>query len=106
MMTGKPRNKKSSKPANQKGSNKSTENKSRHTSSNIGKSFHINLKHVFGGVSLLSLLAAFEVFSIPAANGMIDLLSLSKRMAGFAWLFVATWTGGIAISLHGKEKDI
>ena len=106
MMTGKPRNKKSSKPANQKGSNRSTENKSRQKSSGIGKSFHIKLKHVLGGISLISLLASFEVFSIPAANCMIDLLSLSKGMAGFAWLFIATWTGGIAISLHGKEKDI
>ena len=31
-------------------------------------SFHIKLKHVLGGVSRLSLLAAFEVFFIPAVK--------------------------------------
>ena len=31
-------------------------------------SFHIKLKHVLGSVSLLSLLAAFEGFSIPAGS--------------------------------------
>ena len=69
-------------------------------------SFHIKLKHVLGGVSLLSLLAAFEVFSIPAANGIIDLFDLSKGMAGFTWLFVALLSGGIAISLDAEEKNI
>ena len=42
-------------------------------------SFHIKLKHVLGGVSLLSLLAAFEVFSIPALTWEIkDPLILLK----------------------------
>ena len=62
--------------------------------------FHLKLKHVLGGVSLLSLLAAFEVFSIPAANGLIDLMQLSSLVAGVAWIGVATLSGGAAIILH------
>lgn len=48
----------------------------------LGKMHHTNqafhLKHLLGGVSLLSQLAAFEVFSIPAAKGIIDLLEFTK----------------------------
>ncbi|MGP6220967.1 hypothetical protein [Caldiplasma sukawensis] len=40
---------------------------------NMTASFHLRLKHILGDVSLLSLLAAFEVFSIPAASGLIDI---------------------------------
>ena len=105
-MTEKNRNQKSSKSAVHKGSKRSTGNKSLQTSRRIDKSIHIKLKHVLGGISLLSLLASFEVFSIPAANGIIDLFSLSKGMAGFTWLFVASLSGGIAISLDAEEKNI
>ena len=71
-MTGNNRNQKSLKSAVQKGSNRSTGNKILQTSRRIDKSFHLNLKHVLGGLSLLSLLAAFEVISRPAANCIID----------------------------------
>ena len=71
-------------------------------------SFHIKLKHVLGGVSLLSLLAAFEVFSIPAANGIIELYALTKLSAAEVWFGTASLTGFIAIYLHHdeEEKDI
>ena len=48
-------------------------------------SFHIKLKHVLGAVSLLSLLAAFEVFSIPAGSGIIDFLDLARISAALVF---------------------
>lgn len=103
-MTGKKRNQKSSKSAVHKGSNRSTGNKSLQTSRRIDKSFHIKLKHVLGGVSLLSLLAAFEVFSIPASNGIIDVFGLTKLMAGGVWFTAAVLSGGVAIVLDAEER--
>ncbi|EQB70563.1 MAG: hypothetical protein AMDU1_APLC00053G0003 [Thermoplasmatales archaeon A-plasma] len=47
----------------------------------LDSAFHLKLKHVLGGVSLLSLLAAFEVFSIPAGSGIIDFLGLTRISA-------------------------
>ena len=67
-------------------------------------SFHIKLKHVLGSVSLLSLLAAFEVFSIPAANGIIDLFYFNRTYAGALWVFMAALSGGVAFYLYGEEK--
>ena len=67
-------------------------------------SFHIKLKHVLGGVSLLSLLAAFEVFCIPAVNGIIDPFYFSRSYAGALWIFMATLLGGAAFCLYGEEK--
>ena len=49
--------------------------------SRVDQVFHLKLMHVLGGVSLLSLLAAFEVFSIPASSGIIDILKLGSTMA-------------------------
>ena len=72
----------------------------------ISYNFHIKLKHVLGGVSLLSLLAAFEVFSIPAANGIIGLLNLSRMSAGTLWIAVALLSGSLAIILDAEEKGI
>ena len=74
----------------------------------VDSSFHIKLKHILGGVSLLSLLAAFEVFSIPAANGIIELYALTKLSAAEVWFGTASLTGFIAIYLHHdeEEKDI
>ena len=69
----------------------------------IDDSFHLKLKHILGGVSLISLLAAFEVFSIPAANGIVDILALSNFMAGMTWFFVAVMSGGIAVILDEEE---
>ena len=69
----------------------------------IDDRFHLKLKHILGGVSLISLLAAFEVFSIPAANGIIDILALSNFMAGMTWFFVAVMSGGIAVILDEEE---
>ncbi len=66
--------------------------------------FHVKLKHVLGSLSLLSLLAAFEVFSIPATNGKIDLFGFTKLMAGVIWIGVALFSGGVAIYLHEEEK--
>ena len=72
----------------------------------ISYNFHIKLKHVLGGVSLLSLLAAFEVFSIPAANGIIDLFGFTEGLAGWTWIFIASASGGSAMILHSlEEKD-
>ena len=70
----------------------------------VDRSFHIKLKHVLGGVSLLSLLAAFEVFSIPAANGIIDLFYFNRTYAGALWVFMAALSGGAAFYLYGEEK--
>ena len=67
------------------------------------RSFHLKLKHVLGGLSLLSLLAAFEVFSIPAANGIIDLFQFSKFIAGVVWFSIAGLSGGAAVILHEEE---
>ena len=72
----------------------------------ISYNFHVRLKHVLGGISLLSLLAAFEIFSIPAANGIIDLLYLSGMSAGTLWIAVALISGSIAIILDAEEKGI
>ena len=67
------------------------------------RSFHIKLKHVLGGISLLSLLAAFEVFSIPAANGLINIFGFTKLIAGVTWIGVALFSGGVALYLHEEE---
>ena len=70
----------------------------------IDNKFHLELKHILGGVSLISLLAAFEVFSIPAANGIVDILNLTNYLAGMTWLFVAAISGGVALVLHEEES--
>ena len=67
------------------------------------RSFHIKLKHVLGGISLLSLLATFEVFSIPAANGLINIFGFTKLIAGVTWIGVALFSGGVALYLHEEE---
>ncbi len=67
--------------------------------------FHLKLKHVLGGISLLSLLAAFEIFSIPAANGIIDLFGFTKGLAGWTWIFIASASGGSAMVLHSLEEN-
>ena len=72
----------------------------------ISNNFHIEIKHVLGGISLLSLLAAFEVFSIPAANGIIDLFGFTGGLAGTIWVGVAMLSGGMALYLHEEEKNI
>jgi len=77
-----------------------------YVSQNLSKAdqaFHLKLKHFLGGVSLLSLLAAFEVFSIPAASGIIDLFQVSKATAGAIWIGVAALSGGFALYLYGEE---
>ncbi len=73
--------------------------------SRANRSFHLKLKHVLGGVSLLSLLAAFEVFSIPAASGIIDILGLAKLTAGGVWVTTAILSGGLAVILDAEERD-
>lgn len=70
----------------------------------ISYGFHLKLKHVLGGVTLLSLLAAFEVFSIPAANGIIDLMAPSRAIAGLTWFLVAIISGGAAIVLYEDDE--
>ena len=70
----------------------------------IDDRFHLKLKHILGGVSLISLLAAFEVFSIPAANGLIDVMNLTNNIAGIVWLSVAALSGGAAIILYEEEN--
>ncbi len=42
------------------------------------QSFHLKLKHLLAGVSFLSLFAAFEVFSIPAANYIMLYINMIK----------------------------
>ncbi|MGP6208008.1 hypothetical protein ACNF42_08290 [Cuniculiplasma sp. SKW3] len=69
----------------------------------VADSFHLRLKHVLGGVSLLSLLAAFEVFSIPAASGLIDIFGFTRLIAGVTWIGVALISGGVALYLHEEE---
>ena len=69
----------------------------------ISYNFHIRLKHVFGGVSLLSLLAAFEVFSIPAGSGIIDFLGLTRLSAAEVWFGIALSAGFMALILHKQE---
>ncbi len=71
----------------------------------VDSSFHIKLKHVLGGVSLLSLLAAFEVFSIPAGSGIIDFLDLARISAALVWFGVAGAAGFIALILHREEMQ-
>lgn len=71
----------------------------------MDSSFHIKLKHALGGVSLLSLLAAFEVFSIPAANGIINIFGLTKLFAGLVWIATAVLSGGLAIILDAEERN-
>ena len=105
-MSGKPKNKGSSEKKTATRGKSAVKQYAAKGLKKADRSFHIKLKHVLGGISLLSLLAAFEVFSIPAANGIIDLFSLSKGMAGFTWLFIASLSGGIAISLDAEEKNI
>ena len=68
-------------------------------------SFHLKLKHVLGGLSLLSLLAAFEVFSIPAASGIIELFVLTKLSAAEVWFGTAALTGFAAVYLHREEQE-
>ena len=68
--------------------------------------FRLKLKHVLGGVSFLSLLAAFEVFSIPAASGIIDLFGLTRLSAGGVWIMTALLSSGIAVVLDAEEKDL
>ncbi len=103
-MSGKPKNKGSS------GKKTATRGKSavkQYAAKGLKKadrSFHIKLKHVLGGVSLLSLLAAFEVFSIPASNGIIDVFGLTKLMAGGVWFTAAVLSGGVAIVLDAEER--
>ncbi len=77
---------------------------SRNRINNVREKFHLKLKHVLGGVSLLSLLAAFEVFSIPAASGIIDLFGLSKLTAGEIWVTTAILSGGLAMIFDAEEK--
>ena len=67
--------------------------------------FHLKLKHVLGGVSLLSLLAAFEVFSIPAASGIVELFVLTKSAAAEVWFGTAVLTGFAALYLHREEQE-
>ena len=69
------------------------------------RSFHIKLKHVLGGISLLSLLASFEVFSIPAGSGIIDFLDLARISAALVWFGVAITAGFIALILHREEMQ-
>ena len=68
-----------------------------------GEKFHLKLKHILGGVSLLSLLAAFEVFSIPAGSGIIDFLGLTRISAAEVWFGVALSAGFMALILHKQE---
>lgn len=84
----------------------STPSKKNQNSGGIFFGLNIKLKHVLGGVSLLSLLAAFEVFSIPAANGIIDLFGFTGGLAGIIWVGVAMLSGGMALYLHEEEKNI
>ncbi|MGC9294928.1 MAG: hypothetical protein ACP5E8_06600 [Thermoplasmata archaeon] len=95
------------------GLNRKRESKNGKAHNRIGKgmtrlrpvqSFHLKLKHLLAGVSFLSLFAAFEVFSIPAANGIILLLNMNRIEAGEVWIAVALVSGGIAIVLHKEEK--
>ncbi|MCL5786085.1 MAG: hypothetical protein M1151_05415 [Candidatus Thermoplasmatota archaeon] len=67
--------------------------------------FRLKLKHVLGGVSLVSLLAAFEVLSIPVASGIIDLYSLSSMSAAEVWFGTAFVTGFAAVYLHREEQE-
>lgn len=83
----------------------SSSSKKRQNRRGISYNFHIEVKHVLGGVSLLSLLAAFEVFSIPAANGIINLFGFTKGLAGWTWIGVAMLSGGIAVVLHKEEEN-
>ncbi len=71
----------------------------------LDRAFHLKLKHVLGGVSLLSLLAAFEVFSIPAASGIIDFLGLTRISAAEVWFGTAALTGFAAVYLHREEQE-
>jgi hypothetical protein len=77
--------------------------KSGSTRKSKAPSFHLRLKHVLGGISLLSLLAAFEVFSIPAGNGIIDFFDLNKTSAALIWFGVSLSAGFAALILH-KES--
>lgn len=106
-----PGNTKNTRPSGKKPAAQGKSAVKQYTSRKLDKadsSFHIKLKHVLGGVSLLSLLAAFEVFSIPAANGIIELYALTKLSTAEVWFGTASLTGFIAIYLHHDEqkKDI
>jgi hypothetical protein len=104
-MSGKPKNKGSS------GKKTATRGKSavkQYAAKGLKKadrSFHIKLKHVLGGISLLSLLAAFEVFSIPAASGIIELFVLTKFSAAEVWFGTAVLTGFSAVYLYLEEQE-
>ena len=104
-MAAKSSGKRSYKSAMERRPRKNMGKKSLRTFGKLDKSFQVKLKHVLGGVSLLSLLAAFEVFSIPAANGIIDLFGFSTGMAGWTWTGVAMISGGFAIVLHREEEN-
>ena len=99
-MTGNNRKKKVS------GSNKNKLPAKTHMSyyGKLDSAFHLKLKHVLGGVSLLSLLAAFEVFSIPAGSGIIDFLGLTRISAAEVWFGVALSAGFMALILHKQES--
>ncbi|MHB8561431.1 MAG: hypothetical protein ACYDAP_09790 [Thermoplasmataceae archaeon] len=99
-MTGNNRKKKVS------GSNKNKLPAKTHMSyyDKLDNAFHLKLKHVLGGVSLLSLLAAFEVFSIPAGSGIIDFLGLTRISAAKVWFGIAISAGFMAIILHKQEN--
>ena len=106
-----PGNKNNKRPSGKKPAPRGKSSVKQYASRKLNKaesSFHIKLKHVLGGVSLLSLLAAFEVFSIPASNGIIELYALTKLSAAEVWFGTASLTGFIAIYLHHdeEEKDI
>ena len=58
---------------------------------------------MLGDCYLLSILAAFEVFSIPAANGLINIFGFRRLIAGVTWIGVALFSGGVALYLHEEE---
>jgi hypothetical protein len=44
------------------------------------------------------------VFSIPAANGIINIFGLTKLFAGLVWIATAVLSGGLAIILDAEER--
>ncbi len=88
-----------------KGAHTSTEKKNNGRIHGATERFHLKLKHLLAGVSFLSLFAAFEVFSIPATNGIVLLFNMSRAIAGETWIGVALVSGGIAVFLHREEKS-
>lgn len=67
--------------------------------------FHLKLKHVLGGVSLLSPLAVFEVFSILAASEIIELFVPTKSSAAEIWFGTAVLTGFAELYLHREGQE-